>query len=53
MNPQTQRNDNFPKLSKTSIEKLVNHLLTDESYVQVVGEALINLLETKENERYE
>lgn len=41
---------NFDKLSKPSIEKLVKRQLSDNEYIQVVSEVLLNLLETN---RYE
>lgn len=41
---------NIDKLSKPSIEKLLNRPLTDDYYAQVVSEALLNLLETNEYE---
>lgn len=42
--------NNMNKMSKQSIEKLLNHSLSDESYVQLVAEALLNLLETNKYE---
>lgn len=41
---------NIDKLSKSSIEKILNRPLTDDYYAQVVSEALLNLLETNEYE---
>ncbi|WP_405169474.1 hypothetical protein [Paenibacillus sp. FSL H3-0286] len=41
---------NIDKLSKPSIEKLLNRPLTDDYYTQVVSQALLNLLETNEYE---
>lgn len=45
--------ENLTKLSKSSIEKLLNRPISDEYYNLLLKESLINLLETKENEEYE
>jgi hypothetical protein len=42
--------NNIDEMSKQSIEKLLNHTLSDESYAYLVSEALLKLLETNEYE---
>jgi len=44
---------NLIKLSKSSIEKLLNRSISNDYYKLLLRESLINLLETKENEEYE